>query len=256
MSAASYYASPDVTLWHGDCRDVLPNLTEQPAACVTDPPYGETSAAWDIWPDGWVQAASDALPTDASLWCFGSARMFLDHRDDFTAWKYAQEQLWVKRNGSGPSSRDRLVRVHEWAYHWYRGRWGAIHHEWEREKSGGTDKSVVRNSVAPHQSAHKATAYVDDGTRQPRSVAHLVESPSVRGKDRHQDEKPLAVVMPLVRECVPPGGLVLDPFAGTGTTGLAARMTGRRAVLIEADEAMCEIAAQRLSEVDLFSEFA
>jgi site-specific DNA-methyltransferase (adenine-specific) len=65
---------------------------------------------------------------------------------------------------------------------------------------------------------------------------------------RHQDEKPLAVTIPLVRECTPPGGVVVDPFAGTGTTGLAAKTVGRRAVLVEADEAMCETAARRLEQ--------
>lgn len=249
-----YWSDETVELHLGDCRDVLPTLASTAVACVTDPPYGETVAAWDTWPEGWVSAVGAALPADASLWCFGSARMFLAQRDDFTGWRYAQEQLWVKRNGSGPGSRDRLNRVHEWAYHWYRGRWGALHHEWERERATA-DKGYVRKDSrsAEHQREGRATAWQDDGTRQPRSVTHLVEAPSVRHRDRHQDEKPLATVMPLVRECTPPGGLVLDPFAGTGTTGLAARMTGRRAVLIEADEAMCEVAVSRLAEVDLFA---
>lgn len=190
-----------------------------------------------------------ALPTDASLWCFGSARMFLEHVGDFTGWRYAQEQLWLKRNGTGPGVQGRLARIHEWAYHWYRGRWGALHHDWERETVFTKDKSARRPaSAVSHRRDFAMSAYVDDGTRLRRSV---IEAPSVRGQRRHQDEKPVAVVAPLVQECVPPGGLVLDPFAGTGTTGVAALMLGRRAVLIEADEAMCEIAATRLDQPTL-----
>ena len=235
-----------VTLYLGDCREVLPQLPEQPVACVTDPPYGETSAAWDRWPTGWVRAVGEVLPVDASLWCFGSARMFLEHVDDFMGWRYAQEQLWVKRNGSGPGIHDRLARIHEWAYHWYRGRWTALHHDWQRETVQTADKSTRRQaSAVAHRRPDRTSRYIDDGTRLRRSI---VEAPSVRYQRRHQDEKPLAVVAPLVQECTPASGLVLDPFAGTGTTGVAALMLGRRAVLVEADEAICEVAARRLDQ--------
>lgn len=243
-----YYADDTVTLYHGDCREILPALGITPDACVTDPPYGETAASWDRWPEGWVKAVADVLPADASLWSFGSARMFLDHVGDFAGWRFAQEMLWLKRNGSGPGSRDRLNKVHEWAYHWYRGRWGNLHHEWEREPSEQPNKGYVRKAsrAAEHQRAGRATAWQDDGTRQPRSVTHVVEAPAVRYAKRHQDEKPLACVIPLVRECTPPGGLVLDPFAGAGTTAVAARILGRRALLIEGNEAHCEKTVHRL----------
>jgi site-specific DNA-methyltransferase (adenine-specific) len=249
-----YWSDGSVDLYLGDLRDVLPQLGRGIVdSCVTDPPYGETAAKWDTWPDGWVDVVGQVLPADASLWCFGTARMFLAQRDEFVNWKFAQEALWAKRNGTGPTSRDRLARVHEWAYHWYRGRWGALHHEWEREASTTPNKGYVRKESrqALHQRAGRDNAWTDDGTRQPRSV--VIEAPSVRYQKRHQDEKPLAVVMPLVRECTPLDGTVLDPFAGSATTGVAARLLGRRAVLIEQDEATAEKAAQRLSEPDLLA---
>ncbi|MFE7906452.1 DNA-methyltransferase [Streptomyces albogriseolus] len=246
-----YWEDPDtgLQLYLGDCRDILPQLPEQPVACVTDPPYGETAADWDTWPDGWVDAVSAALPASASLWCFGSARMFLEHAADFTGWRFAQEALWVKRNGSGPGSRDRLVKVHEWAYHWYRGRWSDLHHEWERERTTA-NKGTVRKASrsAAHQRDGRATTWQDDGTRQPRSVTYVIEAPSVRYRKRHQDEKPLAAVMPLVQECTPPGGLVLDPMAGSGTVLEAAAMLGRRAVAIEKDERSAETIARRMEQ--------
>lgn len=57
----------------------------------------------------------------------------------------------------------------------------------------------------------------------------------------------------LVEYAVPPGGLVLDPFAGSCSTLLTARQLGRRAVGIEANEEHCERAAKRLSTPDLFT---
>lgn len=242
-----------VTVWHGDCRDVLPLLDEQPFAAVTDPPYGETSAEWDRWPDGWVEALGHALSADASFWSFGSARMFMDHLPDFSGngWKFAQEALWIKRNGTGPTSRDRLIKIHEWAYLWYRGRWSAGYHEWERDLvPGPAGRRYARKDsrAASHQRPGRATRWDDDGTRQPRSVTFVVESPSVRGRKRHQDEKPLAAVMPLICEAVPPGGLVLDPLAGVGTTAVGALLTGRRAVVIEREAAMCQVIVDRITE--------
>ena len=51
----------------------------------------------------------------------------------------------------------------------------------------------------------------------------------------------------LVRLVTPPGGLILDPFAGSGTTGEAAALEGFRCILIEKDPASAELARQRLS---------
>lgn len=122
MTPAPYYSDEATTLYVGDCRDVLPLLDIAPAVVIADPPYGETSLAWDRWPTGWVQA----LPASVrQLWCFGSMRMFLEQRDEFAGWKYGQEIVWEKQNGSGFVA-DRFRRVHELATHWYRGGCRAI----------------------------------------------------------------------------------------------------------------------------------
>jgi site-specific DNA-methyltransferase (adenine-specific) len=64
----------------------------------------------------------------------------------------------------------------------------------------------------------------------------------------HPTVKPLKLMQYLVALCLPPGGILLDPFAGSGTTGLAARNMGCRAVLIEREERYCEIAASRMAQ--------
>lgn len=62
-------------------------------------------------------------------------------------------------------------------------------------------------------------------------------SPEERGDSKHPTIKPLALMRYLVRLITPPGGVVLDMYAGTGTTGQAALMEGMRYILIEEDPA-------------------
>jgi site-specific DNA-methyltransferase (adenine-specific) len=80
-------------------------------------------------------------------------------------------------------------------------------------------------------------------------------SRSERGEGNvHPTVKPLALMRYLCRLIAPPGGLVLDPFAGSGSTLIAAVAEGFEAVGIEKDAAYAEIARQRLGPLDQFVE--
>jgi DNA modification methylase len=74
-------------------------------------------------------------------------------------------------------------------------------------------------------------------------------SRSERGKDNtHPTVKPIELMRYLIRLVNPPGGIVLDPFAGSGTTLLAARLEGAQSIGVELDEKHCEIIARRLDK--------
>lgn len=238
---APYYADDSVTLICGDWRELIP-ADFRADLIVTDPPYGETSLTWDRWPDGWPALAS--RHADA-MWCFGSMRMFLDRRDEFAAWKLSQDVVWEKQDGSGFAT-DRLRRVHEHALHWYRGEWASVTHAELRTGYRGPNKSVRRKPVPKQMHGDRgASSYVDNGTRLQRSV---IFAPNMHGKNINETEKPAQLLEPLIAYGCPVGGTVLDLFAGSCSTGVAAKRTGRKAVLYEMREEQCEQAARRLAQ--------
>jgi site-specific DNA-methyltransferase (adenine-specific) len=250
MTPTPYFEDADagITLYLGDMREVLPALGLQADLVVADPPYAETSLAWDRWPDGWPALAATVA---SSMWCFGSMRMFLDRRDEFADWKLSQDIVWEKHNGSGFAA-DRFRRVHETVTHWYRGNWASVHHQTPRfaTEFDPKDRSVSASAArVPHTGTIGAHRYEDDGLRLARSV---YRHPSVR-RGLHPTEKPTPVLTRLIEYACPPGGLVLDPFAGSGSTLDAARQSGRRAVGVEISEAYCEAARLRLSQLTLES---
>ena len=242
MSRQPYYADESVALYHGDCREIAADLE---AVCiVTDPPYGETSLEWDQWPKGWT---SDVFGLVESMWVFGSMRMFLDHADEFrqVGWRMSQDIVWEKHNGSGFHA-DRFRRVHEHAVHWYAGDWASVYHE--AQTTPDATARVVRSKRRPAHTGHiERTPYVsEDGG--PRLMTSVLYAPSMHGKALHPTEKPTAILEPLIRYACPPGGIVLDLFAGSGSTLVAAKNAGRKAIGVEIEERYCEIAARRLQQ--------
>jgi site-specific DNA-methyltransferase (adenine-specific) len=240
-----YYQDDLVTLYLGDCREVLPALGVTADCVVADPPYAETSLAWDRWPDGWVDVAASVT---RSMWCFGSLRMFGERWQEFTAarWKLSQDVIWEKHNGGGAFA-DRFKRVHEQPAHWYQGAWGDIYHEVPVTLDAAA--RTVRRMVKPAHWGEKSpgvTYSTEDGG--PRLMRSVIAVRSMHHRAIHPTEKPVGILDPLITYACPPGGLVVAPFAGSGSDLDAARQSGRRAIGVELYEPYAEAAAKRLSQ--------
>jgi DNA modification methylase len=74
------------------------------------------------------------------------------------------------------------------------------------------------------------------------------EFPIGQEKKLHQTQKPVALMKRLIVDFTNPGDLVLDPFCGSGTTGVACIETGRNFIGIELNPDYCEIARRRIDE--------
>lgn len=241
---APFFDDGQVMLVCGDAYDVL-HIIGDVDCIITDPPYGDTSLAWDRTPEtAWVTRLAEHA---RDMWCFGSMRYWLEQAHHFRAagWRYGQEVVWEKHNGSSFHA-DRFRRVHELAVQWYQGDWKSLCRD-TPVTFDSTPRTVRRKRRPPHTGHIEASSYTseDGGPKLMRSVLRVR---SEHGRAVHPTQKPLGILRPLIRYSCPLDGTVLDPFAGSGSTLVAARDLGRRAIGIEISEEYCEGAVQRLAQ--------
>ena len=235
-----YYEDGITTIYNGDCREILSQL--RGSVVIADPNYGETSLDWDEISRGWVKYVN--LLVD-HIWCFGSMRFFMAAANEFADWKFAQDIVWEKQNGSSFHA-DRFKRVHEHILHFYRGEWGAVYKS-PVKTMDATARTVRRKGRPAHMGHIEEGHYTseDGGPRLMRSVFH---ARNCHGYAEHPTQKPLEIILPIIEYSCPLGGTVIDPFMGSGTTLVAAKKIDRFSIGIEIEEKYCEIAAKRLSQ--------
>ncbi|MGE6333554.1 DNA-methyltransferase [Stenotrophomonas sp. NPDC077659] len=185
---------------------------------------------------------------EGSFWVFGSLRflapLFAEMAEH--GFRYSQDVVWEKQNGTGFNN-DRFRRVHEHAVLFYRGPWAEVYHA--PQVTNDARARVVRKKEKPahwHGATGSTTYVSEDGG--PRLMRSVMQVRNEHGRAIHPTQKPLELLLPLIRYSCPAGGVVLDPFAGSGSTGAAAAIEGRTAILIEKDESIARRAMQRLDQ--------
>jgi len=207
-----YYQDDAVTIYHGDCRDVLPTL-EPVDLVLTDPPYGIGEAAGknksrgrrafarDYGNEDW-----DNKPISDDL--MSQVRSHGKHQIIFGGNFYSLPPsscwlVWDKVNGESDfadcelawTNLPKAVRMIRWRWNGYL-----------QERMGDKDERV------------------------------------------HPTQKPIAVMRWCIQQAPGTAFTILDPFMGSGTTLRAAKDLGRKAIGIEIEERYCEIAAKRMSQ--------
>lgn len=265
-----YYSDDLVTLYHGDCREITAWLGAD--VLVTDPPYG---IGWSkhgisrtfhgdrvngnfngthrphqqIRNDTSTQVRDEALELwgDRPAFVFGSLKMSPPEKTRHVA-------VYVKPTDAGSLSGVATLRRDVEAIYLL-----GDSEEWTRQAIDDLDDNRVsmfdaeevptkrsRSSMAwtrrppsRWRSSVFATAWKVAGTRH-----------GLAARSGHPHAKPTDVLGELIALH---SGTVADPFAGSGSTLVAARAAGRKAVGVELDEKYCEVAARRLSEGELFA---
>lgn len=205
-----YYQDDHVTLYHGD------SLTEHPEwvtadMLVSDVPYGvdyNSGARRDTLAKS-IAGDKDTVARDTALQMWGDRPALI-----FGTWRIPRPE----------NTRQLLV--------------------WDTKGALGMGAMDL-----PWKPAHQEVYVLGKGFNGRRTTDVLtfapVQSMSRNGR-QHPHQKPLGLMQELIDKC--PAGVIADPFAGSGSTLVAAKSLGRKAIGVELDEAYCEIIAKRLAQ--------
>jgi site-specific DNA-methyltransferase (adenine-specific) len=167
--------------------------------------------------------------------------------------KYAQDIVWEKQNGSGFHA-DRFRRVHEHAVQFYRGAWADVFKD--PQFTNDVRAKTVRRKTRPTHTGHIDAGHYISEDGGPRLVRSVIDVANEHGKALHPTQKPLGILAPLISYSVPAGGLVLDPFMGSGSTGIAAATLGRQFIGCELNPAYHALLSERQRQSGLALEAA
>lgn len=236
-----YYEAEGVTIYHGDCLTLLPlMLAKSVDGVVTSPPYNtlkqqlknnrsKNSAhhgnAWvkkqhTCYADSMDETTYQHFVAYVVSMCLSRSKglVWVNHKIRFRdgaglhPMHFLRFPLWSEviwnRGGGMAIQPRRFLPTHE-------GFWGFGRPHWWDEKLAG-----------------RKTVW---------------EIGCVQDED-HPCPYPERLVAPIIAASIPPGGVVLDPFMGSGTTLLVAKSHGRRAIGMDTSEEYCEMAAKRLAQ--------
>jgi hypothetical protein len=219
-----YYADEHVTLYHGDCLTMLDQLDA--GVLVSDVPYGiDYKSNWHAN----EMARSIAGDRDTAA------------RDTILEW-WAPRPAIVFGTWRIPRPADTRLRL-VWNTKGALGM-GAMDLPW---KPASQEVYVLGMGPAHEYSEEMYVLGKGFTGRRDSDVITVapVQSLGYNGRT-HPHEKPVDLMLRLIDKCPP--GTVLDPFAGTGATLVAAKRLGRRAVGVEIDRGYCDVIVQRLGQ--------
>lgn len=205
-----YYQDDHVTLYHGDCLK-LADLWTCADVLVSDVPYGidyQSGAQRNTLAKS-IAGDKDTTARDDSLTAWGAKPALI-----FGTWRIPRPD----------KTRQLLI--------------------WDTKGALGMGAIDL-----PWKPAHQEIYVLGHGFKGKRTTDVLTHAPvqsTSRNGREHPHQKPLSLMTALIAKCPP--GTIADPFAGSGSTLVAAKALGRKSIGIELDERYCEIIAKRCAQ--------
>lgn len=239
-----YYEDASVTIWHGDCRQLLPAVAppSEVALVLTDPPYGVSERT------NRASAGRGSEPGNTSSTLKGTKRQAAPANDFPPVFgddePFDPSHLMAYRRlvlfGANHYA-DQLPPSSAWVV-------------WDKIDGLTTERRDV--GINDNGDAEMAWSNLGGPVRilRHRWLGMLRSGPEQSQRTLHPTQKPVALMRRLVEWRSQPGDLILDPYMGSGSTLRAAKDCGRRAVGIEYEERYCEVAVRRLAQGSLFEE--
>ena len=248
------------TLYLGDCRDVLPMLSKVDAI-VTDPPYGTTQNSWDSAPDlAEMWRAFFVVAKDGAAFVMTAAEPFMSDLVQSNRKQFKYDLIWVKTQAVGHLNAQIMpMRNHENVAIFGAGK--ITYNPQFRKKPKENIRPIGRRAASENYGSfgEYAERTIPVDMRYPMS-AEIYENVNVGEMAGHPTQKPLKMFRDLVATYSNDAETVLDPFMGSGTTGVAAVQMDRQFIGIEREEKYFSIACRRIEDAqrqgNLFSEAA
>lgn len=166
-------------------------------------------------------------------------------------WYLRQDIIWAKPNPMPESVKDRCTKSHEYIFLLSKSKQYYFDSDAIKERAvselRAREKNNGESAVDTKKRGNNACCGVASDKRNKRSV-WTVSTKSYKGA--HFATFPADLISPCILAGCPEGGVVLDPFCGSGTTGAAAVMLNRKYILIDITAPYIEIAKKRLAEIE------
>lgn len=246
----------DITLWQGDCLELMENIPDGSVDLVlTDPPYGTTQCKWDSvipFEPMWEQIWRVTKP-NAAVCLFGSEPFSSTLRVSMMKY-FKYDWIWCKNTTSGFAlAKKQPLRNHELISIFYRKQpvYNPIK---EKRNLSKTSEQRFKYGFNSEKGTNvlqgmKKVKYVpeDKEMSYPKTLKHFDGVPNSKGR-LHPTQKPVALLEYLIKTYTLEGERVLDFTTGSGSTGVACVRTGRKFIGIEKDEKYFDIAENRITE--------
>lgn len=250
----SYYKSfnNDFVLFNDDSLDLLDKLDFKFNMIFADPPYflsnggisiqsgeivsvdkGEWDKAavlgdMDEFNFKWISKCREKLTSDGSIWISGTYHNIFSIATILTALKFKILNMitWVKTNAP-PNISCRYFKHSTEFIIWAR-----------------------KEAKVPHRFNYGLMKQINDDKQMTDVWRFPAIAPWEKSCGKHPTQKPLNLLTRIILSCTKPGDWILDPFAGSSTTGIAANLCGRNFVGIEKEIDFANISMNRRIEID------